>query len=104
MRDLPSMLTIIMILRLTCSFLLYQFTACLASPVDAMTLVPANDYDDENDDNQTQLTASCLELQCPELRCQKVIQKEGECCKSCDISGSYSSQNASCNNWTSLHF
>ncbi|XP_065889346.1 chordin-like protein 2 [Dysidea avara] len=37
--------------------------------------------------DKTRLTALCLELECPELRCQKVIQKEGECCKSCDISG-----------------
>ena len=30
------------------------------------------------------MRATCSELKCPELRCQKVIQKEGECCKTCD--------------------
>ena len=68
--------------------LLYQFAIYLASPVD-VSLVPADDYDDNDgiENNQTHSMATCFELECPELRCQKVIQKEGECCKSCDTSG-----------------
>ncbi|XP_065888420.1 chordin-like protein 2 [Dysidea avara] len=36
--------------------------------------------------NETHFTATCFELECPELRCQKAIQKEGECCRSCNAS------------------
>ena len=79
---------IAMLLYFVSSVLLYQFAARSVSSVD-VALIPADDYDDDdgNYNNQTRLTALCLELECPELRCQKVIQKEGECCKSCDISG-----------------
>ena len=42
-------------------------------------------YDGNN--NQTGQEATCTAVECPELNCEKVIQEEGKCCKSCDISG-----------------
>lgn len=74
-------------MKLVCfvlSILCYHFVVD-SSPVWHLTLIPADDYDDV--DNQTGLAARCSEVECPELKCQKVIQKEEECCKSCDTSG-----------------
>lgn len=52
-----------------------------------ISLVPAADTDGGN--NQTGNVATCSKVVCPELDCgnEKVIQEEGKCCKSCDISG-----------------
>ena len=40
--------------------------------------------------NQSGMEATCSEVECPELNCEKTTQEEGKCCKSCDNSGSYS--------------
>lgn len=70
--------------------MLHILHCCISGISCLCELIPANgsnDNDGIDNNNQTHLIAKCFELECPELKCKNVIQKEGQCCKSCDISG-----------------